>query len=291
MQKLFIAVQYLLPQHLLSRWIGRLAASEIPWLKNTFIRWFVRRYNVDMNEAVHTDPTAYPSFNAFFTRALRDGARAIDPGADAVACPADGAVSQAGRIEGGRILQAKGQWYSALELLGGDAELTAAFDDGAFATIYLSPRDYHRVHMPVAGKLRRTLYLPGDLFSVNQTTADNVPRLFARNERLVCVFDTDCGPLAVILVGAMIVAAIETVWAGQIAPAALRQIRNDLPGTPVELDKGAEMGRFKLGSTVVLLFGKNAVTWDDALTAGAAVRMGQSIGSSRQRRRRKSASS
>jgi phosphatidylserine decarboxylase len=278
MQKLFIASQYLLPHHLLSRSVGSLAASETPWLKNAFIRWFARRYDVDMSEAINSDPASYPSFNAFFTRALRDGARPIDPDANSIVCPADGAVSQAGHIDGGRILQAKGQWYSTLELVGGDENLAAAFDGGAFATIYLSPRDYHRVHMPIAGQLLRSIYIPGELFSVNQTTADNVPRLFARNERLVCVFETACGPVAVILVGAMIVAAIETVWAGQVAPAARREICSELPAAPVRLDKGAEMGRFKLGSTVVLLFGRNAVAWDRALSAGAAVRMGQRIG-------------
>ncbi len=277
MPTLFIASQYLLPQHLLSRCVGRLAASETPWLKTMFIHWFARRYRVDMSEAANSDLASYASFNAFFTRALRNGARSIDPASDSIICPADGAISQAGYIEGDRVLQAKGQWYSALELLGGDAELAATFDDGAFATIYLSPRDYHRVHMPITGQLRRTIYVPGDLFSVNQTTADNVPRLFARNERLVCLFDTACGPVAVILVGAMIVAAIETVWAGHVAPSARRTVRSETPAA-IQLDKGAEMGRFKLGSTVVLLFGKNTVTWDSAVTAGATVRMGQRIG-------------
>ena len=278
MQKLFIAGQYLLPQHLLSRGVGYLAASETPWLKNAFIHWFARRYNIDMSEAANPDLASYPSFNAFFTRALREGARTIDPTPNAVICPADGAVSQAGRIEGGRILQAKGQWYSALELVGGDENIAAAFDDGAFATIYLSPRDYHRVHMPIGGQLRRTIYVPGDLFSVNQTTADNVPRLFARNERLVCLFDTACGSVAVILVGAMIVAAIETVWAGQIAPSPRREMHSETPTDSIPLDKGAEMGRFKLGSTVILLFGKDAITLDASLTAGAPVRIGQRIG-------------
>jgi phosphatidylserine decarboxylase len=282
MQALFIAGQYLLPQHLLSRWIGRIAESETPWVKNTFINWFVRRYNVDMSEAENADPLSYRNFNAFFTRALRADARPLATIANSIVCPADGSVSQAGRIESGRILQAKGQWYSALELIGGDETVAAAFNEGHFATIYLSPRDYHRVHMPVGGKLERMIYVPGDLFSVNQTTADNVPRLFARNERLVCIFSTDCGPVAVILVGAMIVAAIETVWAGQIAPAiAHDKVRNEAASAPVQLDKGAEMGRFKLGSTVVLLFGKDAVTWSEALTAGNTVRMGQQIGTQR----------
>lgn len=281
MSKLFIASQYLLPHHLLSRAVGKLAASETPWIKNTFIKAFASRYNIDMSLAVNPDLESYPSFNAFFTRALRDGVRPIDTSSDAIVCPADGAVSQAGRIEHGRILQAKGQWYSALELVGGDETLAAQFDDGAFATIYLSPRDYHRVHMPIAGKLRRTIYVPGDLFSVNQTTADNVPRLFARNERLVCIFDTACGPVAVILVGAMIVAAIETVWSGLVAPTAQRKLIDEAPAKTVELDKGAEMGRFKLGSTVVLLFGKDTVTWSDMLTPCAPVRMGERIGSLR----------
>ncbi|HEY3698206.1 MAG TPA: archaetidylserine decarboxylase [Spongiibacteraceae bacterium] len=282
MQALFIAGQYLLPQHLLSRWIGRIAESETPWVKNTFINWFVRRYNVDMSEAENADPLSYRNFNAFFTRALRADARPLATIANSIVCPADGSVSQAGRIESGRILQAKGQWYSALELIGGDETVAAAFNEGHFATIYLSPRDYHRVHMPVGGKLERMIYVPGDLFSVNQTTADNVPRLFARNERLVCIFSTDCGPVAVILVGAMIVAAIETVWAGQIAPAiAHDKVRNEAASAPVQLDKGAEMGRFKLGSTVVLLFGKDAVTWSEALTVGNTVRMGQQIGTQR----------
>lgn len=282
MQKLFIASQYLLPHHLLSRAVGKLAASEIPWIKNTFIKSFASRYNIDMSEALNPDLTSYSSFNAFFTRALRDDARPIDASIDSIVCPADGAVSQAGRIESGRILQAKGQWYSVLELVGGDAALAHQFEDGAFATIYLSPRDYHRVHMPIAGKLQRTIYVPGDLFSVNQTTADNVPRLFARNERLVCIFDTACGPVAVILVGAMIVAAIETVWSGPVAPNTQRKLIDEIPASAVELDKGAEMGHFKLGSTVVMLFGKETVAWADTLTACAPVRMGQRIGSLRE---------
>jgi phosphatidylserine decarboxylase len=278
MQKLFIASQYLTPQHLLSRCVGRVAASETPWIKNTFIKWFAHRYNVDMSEAVNSDLTSYSSFNAFFTRALRANARPIDSTPNAIVCPADGVVSQAGSIEGERILQAKGQWYSALELVGGEENIAAKFADGAFATIYLSPRDYHRVHMPIGGQLQRTIYVPGDLFSVNQTTADNVPRLFARNERLVCLFDTACGPVAVILVGAMIVAAIETVWAGEVAPSPRREVRSELPPAKIQLDAGAEMGRFKLGSTVVLLFGKDVASWNNTLIAGASVRMGQRIG-------------
>ncbi len=278
MSKLFIASQYLLPHHLLSRAVGKLAASETPWIKNTFIKAFASRYKIDMSLAANADLESYASFNAFFTRSLRDDARPIDAAADSIVCPADGAVSQAGRIEGGRVLQAKGQWYSTLELVGGDASLAAQFEDGSFATIYLSPRDYHRVHMPIGGRLLRTIYVPGELFSVNQTTAENVPRLFARNERLVCIFDTACGPVAVILVGAMIVAGIETVWSGEVAPAKSRQLRDEVPAAPVELAKGAEMGRFKLGSTVVLLFGKDAVAFSEGLVTCAPVVMGQRIG-------------
>lgn len=285
MELLFIIMQYLLPQHLLSRLVGRLADCEVPWVKNTFINWFQQRYQVDLSEAADPDPTGYASFNAFFTRPLRADARPIDGAADSVVSPADGVVSQAGPISGGRILQAKGQTYSSVELLGGDAALAERFGNGSFATIYLAPRDYHRVHMPIAGTLRQMTYVPGQLFSVNKVTADNVPRLFARNERLVCVFDTDCGPMAVVLVGAMIVAGIETVWAGQVAPPPRRitTVRYDLPGTPVRLEKGAELGRFKLGSTVVLLFGADAVEWEAQLVADRALRVGAAIGRQRGR--------
>ncbi|MDB6063717.1 MAG: phosphatidylserine decarboxylase [Verrucomicrobiaceae bacterium] len=282
MNGLFILFQYLVPQHLLSRAAGWLADSELPLIKRPFIRWFIQRYNVDMSEAADPEPEHYASFNAFFTRALRPGARPLDLTLNGLISPADGAVSQAGRIESGRIVQAKGQWFSALELVGGDAELAAQFADGEFATIYLSPRDYHRVHMPFTGTLTQMIYVPGDLFSVNQTTAENVPRLFARNERLVCIFDTAHGPAAVILVGAMIVAGIETVWAGQIAPPPRRAATTHYDRqVSVVLEKGAEMGRFKLGSTVVLLLGKDAVQWTAALNAGQNLRMGELIGQAR----------
>lgn len=272
--KLFIALQYVLPQHLLSRAVGMLAENETPWLKNFLIEKFIRHFGVNMNEAAQPDYKLYHNFNSFFTRPLAEGARPISAGG--VACPADGQVSQLGKIEYGRIFQAKGQSYSALELLGGDTELAAKFDDGLFATIYLSPRDYHRVHMPAAGKLLRTVYVPGDLYSVNTTTAENVPRLFARNERLVAIFATEYGEMAVVLVGALIVAGIETVWSGQVAPRQRKIEMQDfvtLPD-PVQLDKGAEMGRFKLGSTAIVLFRKDCgLQWQ--AEAGDAVRMGQ----------------
>ncbi|QFT53178.1 archaetidylserine decarboxylase [Microbulbifer sp. THAF38] len=278
--KLFTALQYLTPQHALSRAAGWLANTEIKSIKDPFTRWFVEKYGVDMQEAKETDCTAYRTFNDFFTRELKEGARPIVSSEDSLACPADGAISQLGAIHNGRVFQAKGHDYSLLELVGGDPELAAQFDDGHFATVYLSPKDYHRVHMPIDGTLRSMTYVPGQLFSVNTVTAENVPRLFARNERLVCVFDTVAGPMAMILVGAMIVAGIETVWAGQVTPHT-RDVRttNYLENAPVQLKKGEEMGRFKLGSTVVMLFGADQVRWLDSLEAETPVRMGEYFGS------------
>jgi len=277
-QMLFVLLQHLLPHHLLSRITGWLAQQSTPWLKNALIKQFIRSFNVDMSEAVDPEPNSYRNFNAFFTRQLKEGARPVSAEPDTIASPADGAVSQLGRIEVGCLLQAKNHWYSAGDLLGDDA-LAREFHGGQFATVYLSPRDYHRVHMPVGGSLRETRYIPGKLFSVNQTTAENVARLFARNERLVCIFDTEHGPMAMVLVGAMIVAGIETVWSGQIAPAG-QQVQTQRFGQAadhVSLDKGDEMGRFQLGSTVILLFPENVVAWDATLEAGSKLRMGQQI--------------
>lgn len=280
-ERLFIISQYLLPQHLLSRLAGGLANCTWSWVKNPFITWFVKRYQVDMSEAAEENPTAYACFNDFFTRALKDGVRPLADG-DGVLCPADGAISQLGRIEHGRIFQAKGQSFSVLELLGGNPEHAALFQGGEFATVYLSPRDYHRVHMPLGGTLTDMIYVPGKLFSVNQTTAENVPELFARNERVVCLFDTPAGPMAVVLVGAMIVASVETVWAGLVAPPS-RQLNSQRYGQAApELARGAEMGRFKLGSTAIVLFGPDKVEWVKELAAGSAVRMGQAMGTVRQ---------
>lgn len=274
---LFVVLQYLLPQHLLSRLVGRLARSEMPAIKALFINTFMRRFQIDLSEAEITDPEAFPSFNAFFTRALKNDAR---PLAEApIVAPADGAISQIGHIRGSDLLQAKGQYFSLHNLLGGDASLTSEFINGEFATIYLSPRDYHRVHMPATGTLRKTLYVPGKLFSVNQVTSEQVPGLFARNERLVCIFDTELGPMAVILVGAMIVAAIETVFAGQVTPLS-PHIQQQEYGqrAPLVLEKGAELGRFLLGSTVIVLFGEKRCQWHKALGAGHPVRMGNALG-------------
>jgi phosphatidylserine decarboxylase len=277
---LFIVMQYTMPQHLLSRLVGRLAETRIEIIRNTFIRWFIGRYGVDMSQAAEPDYRRYATFNDFFTRPLKEGARPLCGEADAVLCPADGAINEIGRIEAGRLLQAKGRHYSLLTLLGGDEEDAQLFENGHFATVYLSPKDYHRVHMPLTGRLSKMIYVPGQLFSVNDLTAQHVPDLFARNERLVCLFDTDAGPMAVILVGAVIVAGIETVWAGQIAPPPKTARATDYrsPLAPVTLARGAEMGRFKLGSTVIVLFGPNAVRWEEHLSHCSSVCMGQKLG-------------
>ena len=262
-QRLFIFMQYILPHHTLSRLIGRFAECETPWFKNRLIAWFIKRYQVDMSEALLEDPSAY-----------------LDGSEKAVVSPADGAISQIGSIEHGRIFQAKGQSFSLQELLGGDSERAAPFMGGSFSTVYLSPKDYHRVHMPLTGILREMVYIPGRLFSVNQTTTEHVPEVFARNERVACIFDTEQGPMAVVLVGAMVVASIETVWAGLITPP-LRALRSydysQAARQPITLEKGAELGRFKLGSTAIVLFGANHVTWNTELQAESAVKVGQRL--------------
>ncbi len=282
MNQLFIALQHLVPQHLLSRLVGWLARSELRFIKTPFIRVFANHFEVNMQEAAEPDLDTYPSFNAFFTRALADGARPLAEGDDAVLCPADGSISQLGGIDGGRIFQAKGHSYSCAELLG-DPARAEAFENGSFATVYLSPRDYHRVHMPCAGELSAQTYIPGALFSVNQITADHVDRVFARNERLVCYFDTDTGPMAMVLVGAMIVAGIEPVWSGQVAPPPRLPKTVDYKNAPpgISLTRGEEMGRFLLGSTVILLFPKNTVAWESRFSAGSPIRMGERLGTLR----------
>ncbi|MFW6345745.1 MAG: archaetidylserine decarboxylase [Halomonas sp.] len=272
--KLFSLIQYPLPHHLLSRLVGRLAECRQPAIRNALVRAFIRQFRVDMDEAAEPDPSAYASFNDFFTRALKEGARPIGEG---MVSPADGRLSQFGAIEAGQLLQAKGHHFSALELLGGDGDAARRFLGGSFATVYLSPSDYHRVHMPVGGTLTEMVYVPGRLFSVNAATTEHVPGLFARNERLVCHFETEHGPMALVLVGAMIVAAIETVWAGQITPLPRGDVQRIRFDTPVHLEKGEEMGRFKLGSTVVMAFAE-PLAFSDAIEPGAKVQMGQSLG-------------
>jgi len=280
MNTLFILFQNIVPQHLLSRCTGFLAALRHPqWLKNRLIRRFISHFGVDMSEAAESDYTRYACFNDFFTRALREGARPL--AAADILCPADGAISQLGEIANGLLFQAKGRYFPAEDLLGGDVARAAQFAGGQFATIYLAPKDYHRLHMPVAGRLTGTCYIPGQLFSVNGVTAENVDRLFARNERLVCYFDTEFGPMAMVLVGAMIVAGIETVWSGPVAPPPKRPVTVDYLTLPesVELAKGDEMGRFMLGSTVILLFPKDVVSFDERFGAGTLTRMGEALGS------------
>lgn len=278
--QLFVLLQYLLPQHLISRWIGTLAASSQPLLKNFLIQRFVQHYAVDLSEAEHQNIEDFASFNDFFTRALREDARSWPLNEAIMGCPADGCISQLGQVESGRIFQAKGQYFDLLELLGADEKAAQQFDGGSFATIYLSPRDYHRVHMPCRGQLERMIHVPGDLFSVNTVTAQHVPRLFARNERVICLFKTEYGPMAMILVGAMIVASIATPWAGLVTPLQ-RRIKTTEYGLhlpPPLLERGDEMGRFMLGSTVILLTGANRSTWNSELVAGTPVRMGMALG-------------
>ncbi|MDS4031744.1 MAG: archaetidylserine decarboxylase [Candidatus Contendobacter sp.] len=274
--------QLLLPQRSLTRLIYRLARIRTPWFKDALIQHFARRFRVNLSEALEPNPRAYPSFNAFFTRALKPGARPVAPGDRVVCCPVDGTVSQIGVAEADTLLQAKGRNFSLTALLGGDAERARPFQGGAFATLYLSPRDYHRIHMPLAGRLREMAHIPGKLFSVSPLTTRMVPELFARNERVAALFDTPAGPMALVLVGAINVASIETVWAGAITPPWGKAIRDwNYPPNgddAVRLDKGAEMGRFNLGSTVILLFGRGAVRWEADLRPGATVRMGQRLG-------------
>jgi len=276
----FIWLQHIAPQHLISKLAGVAARSESPWLRDRLISRFIKSYDVDMAQA-ERPAGEYRSFNDFFTRALKPGSRPVADAAAQVICPADGAISQIGHIECGRIVQAKGQSYTAAELLGGDEALAARFEGGNFVTIYLSPSDYHRVHMPVGGTLRETAYIPGDLFSVNTVTAENVERLFSRNERLSCVFDTAHGAVASVMVGAMIVASIETVWGGLVKPHGKNLIRTGFKqaeGEAPSFAAGDEMGRFLLGSTVVLLFEPGKVEWSSDLEPFSIVRMGQSLG-------------
>jgi phosphatidylserine decarboxylase len=275
--RLAVLPQYLIPKQALTVLAGKLASAQAGSLTTSVIRWFVGRYKVNMAEAANPDIASYPSFNEFFTRPLKAGAR---PLADAdFLCPVDGAISQFGPIERDQIFQAKGHSYSTTALVGGDRDLAARFENGSFATLYLSPRDYHRIHMPCDGKLTRMIYVPGALFSVNPTTARGVPGLFARNERVVCVFDTANGPFVLTLVGATIVGSMATVWHGVVnppRPGVIREWRYDEQN--VVLRKGEEMGRFLLGSTVVMLFPKNALTFNPEWASTRAIRMGEAMG-------------
>jgi phosphatidylserine decarboxylase len=278
-ERLRAALLYPLPHHAISRLIHALARLRTP-LRAPLVRWFVRRYGLDMGEALEPDPLAYPHFNALFTRALHPEARPVAEDPLALVSPADARISQIGPIEAGRIVQAKGRTYSLRELLGGSKTRAAPFRDGLFATLYLSPRDYHRVHMPAEGVLREMVHVPGRLFSVAPFTTRAIPRLFARNERVACVFEGEFGPFAVVMVGAINVGAIETVWAGPVTPPRGRRIETRAyagPGAP-HLRRAQEMGRFNLGSTVILLLPPEAACWAEGLAEGQALRVGQAMG-------------
>ncbi len=276
--KLKVNLQYWLPQHGLTRLVGKIASAKLGNVTTAVIKSFIKQYKVDMDEALHSDPAHFKTFNEFFVRELKPGARSIVESESVITHPADACVSQFGPLVDNQLVQAKNHNYSALELLGGDSELAQEFDQGSFATLYLSPRDYHRVHMPCKGTLRQMIYVPGDLFSVNPLTAENVPNLFARNERVVCIFDTEFGPMAQVLVGATIVGSIELTWAGTVTPPRGNTVyRWDYPAEgekAVMFEKGDEMGRFKLGSTVINLFAKDAIEFDATMENNAPTRMG-----------------
>lgn len=271
--------QYVLPHHALSSMMSKLTHCENKTWKNLFIKQIIKHYGVNMDEAREPDINAYLNFNDFFTRELKPGVRPLSGEKNAIVCPADGAVSQAGGITDGKIFQAKGKSFTATDLLGGDAERAAPFNDGVFTTIYLSPKDYHRLHMPLTGTLREMVHIPGRLFSVNTATTNSVPGLFARNERVAAIFDTDAGPMALILVGAIFVSSVETVWHGVVTPPSVtsvqsRQYGDDAPTLKI----GEEMGRFNMGSTIIVLFGKDKAEWDDEFKAEKTVKLGELIG-------------
>lgn len=275
--RLAVLPQYLLPKQALTALAGRIAGAQAGRLTTQLIKWFVQRYQVNMSEAADSNIASYVSFNDFFTRALKDGARPL--ASAELICPVDGAISQFGTIRGQQIFQAKGHDYSSTALLGGDAALAERFDDGSFATLYLSPKDYHRIHMPCNGRLQRMIYVPGELFSVNPTTARAVPGLFARNERVVCIFESTSGPFALVLVGATIVGSMATVWHGVVNAERGGEMREwHYADQAVDLQQGAEMGRFLLGSTVVLLFPKCPLHFNPVWAPGRAIRMGEVMG-------------
>ncbi len=272
-----VYLQYLLPQHALSTLAGRLANIRTPGIKNWMINKFIHDYHIDMLEATEPSIDAYATFNDFFIRRLKPELRPIADQASHIASPADGSIAQSGTIHGHQLLQAKGMYYTLHTLLGGDTEAVSQFTDGSYATIYLAPHNYHRVHMPLAGKLEKTIYIPGRLFSVNIMTSSIIPNLYARNERLICLFSTSAGPMAIILVGAMIVGSIKTVWMD--APVRANQIITTSFTDKIMLEKGAELGHFNLGSTVIVLFGKNQAAWSPQLQAGKTIQYGEPIGS------------
>jgi phosphatidylserine decarboxylase len=278
MAKLFIILQHLLPKHGLSALMHKLARCKTSWVKNAIIKTIIKQFGVNMSEAVEPDPEAYETFNAFFTRELRDDVRPMERGKKTISCPVDGEISQIGTIENGELFQAKGKSFNLAALLGNDS-LSSEFEDGSYTTIYLSPKDYHRIHFPIGGSLKRMVHVPGELFSVNQTTVASVDELFARNERVIAFFDTPAGPMAMVMVGAIFVSSIETVWYGEVTPPRHNQVRSwNYNDKKLKYKKNDEMGRFNMGSTIVLLYGKRRVAWAEELAAGDAVMRGQVIG-------------
>jgi len=276
--QLKVISQYLFPQHGVSIAAGKLAEIKAPWFKDLFITKFAKAYNIDMSNAVEPELTNYACFNDFFTRAIKPESRPIDQTEQAFCSPVDGAMSQFGPIEKGRIIQAKNHNYSALELLAGDQEMANKFDNGEFCTIYLAPKDYHRIHMPCDGKLLSMSHIPGKLFSVNPLTAENVPNLFARNERVVSYFDTPFGLMALVAVGATIVGSVETTWHGTVTPPTRREVTHwDYSDQDISFNKGEEMGRFKLGSTVVLLMENADWRWKENMQNGDDLILGEKL--------------
>ncbi|SJM91981.1 Phosphatidylserine decarboxylase proenzyme [Crenothrix polyspora] len=271
--------QYILPHHFLSSMMRKVSRSENTFIKTLFITQIIKHYGVNMAESMIEDIRAFKSFNHFFTRELKPGLRPVTNEPNAIASPADGAISQAGAITDGNIFQAKGKSFTATDLLGGSAERAAPFNNGVFSTIYLAPKDYHRMHMPTTGTLREMVHVPGRLFSVNTVTANNVPGLFARNERVVAIFDTAAGPMALVMVGAIFVCSIETVWHGEVTPPSATSVQTwQYNDKPVTLNIGEELGRFNMGSTIIVLFGKDAAQWREGLIAGEVVKLGEKIG-------------
>ena len=279
LDKLRVLPQYFIPQHFISSLVYRITRCETPWFKNVLIKLFISVFDVDMSLANNPDPESYSSFNTFFTRELSAEVRPISLDEKTILSPVDGAISQVGGIDNDTIIQAKGKSYTLKDLLVED-DLVTMFTGGTFATLYLSPKDYHRIHMPVSGQLKRMIYVPGKLFAVNSHTVRVVDSVFARNERVINIFNTDTGPMAMVLVGALNVGSMETVWAGQITPAKDRVI-NDKQYSEgnVQLQQGQEMGRFNMGSTVILLFPKDVMQWSDEMVAEKTIIVGEGIGS------------
>ena len=280
-ERLFALLQIILPHHFLSRLMGKITHCRIPWIKKTYMKIIIQQFHVNMDEAAEQNLDNYEHFNAFFTRQLKEGARNFVSGEKNIASPVDGCVSQAGTITNGQIFQAKSHDYSLTSLLGGSDEWSDRFMDGEFATLYLSPKDYHRIHMPMNGQLKEMRHVPGRLFSVSPSTVKTVPGLFARNERVVCLFETEYGPMAMILVGAIFVASVDTVWHGTVTPPTWPDTQSwkyQADERKIHLEKGEEMGRFNMGSTVILLYGPKQMQWSEQLIANAPVQMGQKIG-------------